>query len=728
MPSAPSRGTPAAAEYQKALDLKNHKPAARYLSEKFETLLLLNLSPFQTSPATDGPQTGLFCPGLSTEQFDFLTLGKKETLLPSQLSPLKLKVIEFLNIAGFDDEELYFPYVIAAGLDTGSQLINLGEDGLKKLNINLDQKEIQDSGDTKSKVTKPNDQGIRVVKKLYRLYLGSREERISPVKASLKTRILSILSKSLLAINADVASPTAIRSVIEDGLLGANPEFNVKFRTAVFSFIVHLTRLGSEGLIEEIGSNIVESIRLWIYADGWPRSDNAQSNLTMNQLRSQGYISIGLLCRRESSIVTMNDLQILRFLLSAVRGEQKELSSSAQEAISSLLPCFSSINSSQRNEVKNLVLQSMIEDKDMTGWSSYLKIANRALSFQDPTRIWMCLLASVTADIDLPDHSKDLVEDGRKALHPYWFKILSPKLHLVKNATQKDQTETETDENADQMDIDEESVLDQYAIPDFGELLESLVSISDQMPRAFDITTSPHKKLHGIPIVILPQVVSLLRSILLLDAMKSTTQNTSLESNGGPDEALTVDGDWEDKISSALATSDSIRSTVHNYIKSHTGTEEFFTLLLDALFHGSISSGSSGDVLLEFFPLLPTSIIQTLVMKARQNQWLDLGRLVWSSKQSEREIGAYLLGTLRALDTTAITDDVEESWETIHVERILGWESCTAQVFLILPYFEYMNRTDYLIGIEQDSWIYASDIKFSCPSEYGCRRHAEVRY
>ncbi|KAK6507082.1 proteasome component M29, variant 2 [Arthrobotrys musiformis] len=686
LPPPPARGSPAAAEYRQLLSLEHHERAAAFLSQKFEDLLLLTLTPFQSA----GTGTGLSCPGLSAEQFEFLTLGKKETFSHSRLSSTKQRVLEFLAVAGFSDKNLYFPLLVAAGSDSGSQLINLGEDGLKRLNVDLDHLEISDTAKPDEKVTKPNETGVYIIRKLYSLYLGSPETKTPPARASLKSRILSILSKSILALKEETVSPAKVQRLVEEGLLGDNPEYNFKFRSSVFAFLVHVTRLGGDGLIQTVGYAIVENIRTWIYADGWPRSTSVNNSQLSNHLRSQGYITIGLLARRVPVFIVQNDLQILRFLLSAVRGETKEMKSSAEEAISSILPCFSLMTESQRRDVKELSFQSLLEDDDTSGWGSYLKIANRASSFGDPVRIWMCLLACATAVAGSSEASRDLVDDGRKALHPYWFGILHPRAKLPGKNTFEDGVSTDSDK----MDVDQEEL--ENGKVKFKPLLTYLLSKDARLPKAFETRVTAAKSIYGVPNFVLPEMVDFLRNVLLINCLDDGASQGQSESQGAED-ALLVDGDWDNRISSELATSDRMRSSVRLYIQNTDVTADYFELLLRALLDTS-DAATFGHILMEFFPLLSWQILERLLGISSQNQWAELSKMAWQGKRAERETASYLLGTFKALETSSDEAQTKE-WLDLHVSRITAWETCPTtesnrthgSIIAISYYFSRLN-------------------------------------
>ncbi|EWC46169.1 hypothetical protein DRE_04547 [Drechslerella stenobrocha 248] len=696
LPAPPKRGSPTAAEYQAALDIGHHEKAAAFLSQKFEDLLLLTLTPFQSVPAgSDATIAGLTCPGLSAEQFEFLTNGPKDSFSHSQLASLKHRLIEFLAVAGFSDENLYLPLLAAAGSDSGSQLVNLGEDGLKKLSINLDLLEIPDPARVDKKAKMRNEAGIHILQRLFDLYLGIPAPRTPPVRVTLKVRIINVLSKSLLALKPEVIPPQKIQSVVEEGL-SENPEYNFKFRSSVFSFLVHLTRLGGDGLIENIGYEIIENVQRWIHTDGWPRSTSVNISQATRPLRSQGYITIGLLSRRVPKFVVLNNLMVLRFLLSAVRGESKDMRSSAEEGISSILPSLSSMLRSQRDEVKNLSFQSLLDDDDVSGWSSYLKIANRVSEFGDPVRIWMCLLACATSAITSTETSRDLVDEGKKALHPYWFDVLHPKSAPTSQSIP--QTTSGADEGADRMDLDMERTEEHSSNkPVFRLLLNYLLSKGHQIPKAFNSRILSITTIQGVPTIILPEMVSFLRNILLTNALDHGLESRGDSESKAASEGLELDADWDDKLSSELATSDQMRSFVRSYIKDSEDVSRYFELLLLGLLQTSDAS-VYGKTLMEFFPMLSWQALQQLLLISSKNNWTELSRLSLQGKRAERETASFLAGTLMALDVSQ-EERFREEWSNLHINRIANWETCAtsdsgkthSSILTIAYYFSHLN-------------------------------------
>ncbi|KAJ6262387.1 hypothetical protein Dda_3195 [Drechslerella dactyloides] len=501
---------------------------------------------------------------------------------------------------------------IQRGLErVSADLVNLGEDGLKKLSIDLDRLEIEDTTKPDEKVMRRNDAGIVILQRLYDLYLGIPEPQTPPVKPSLKVRIVNILFKSLLALKPEVVAPEKVQQVVEEGL-SENPEYNFKFRSSVFSFLVHLTRLGGDDIIKTIGYSIIENIQRWIHDDGWPRSTSANINQASRPLRSQGYVTIGLLSRRVPDFVVLNDLQILRFLLSAVRGETKDMRSSAEEAISSILPGLSLINQSERNKVKGLAYENLLDDSDTSGWN-----------------------------------------EGKKALHPYWFSVLHP---TSSNKETGPLANLDPDADVDKMDVDSEPIEEQHVDkPVFDSLLRYLLSESSQTPKAFKIGLVSMKSIHGVPTMILPEMAAFLRTVLLTNAL-----DQGLAHQDNAEETLALDGDWDDKISSDQDAS------------------RYFELLLMGLLQAPSAS--------------------QLLQISSKNKWAEISRLSLQGKRTERETASFLIGTLVALDDSN-DEEFEKEWIDLQITRISNWESTTASdsskthgsILAIAYYFSHLN-------------------------------------
>lgn len=149
----PLRGSKEDDELRTTLGLGDQDAA--FLSTWFGKLLLLQI----TRPSSPEAAGSLRCPGLSVEDYKFLTLqGKPDAWDPSadaglNLTESKALVVRFLASGMFKDEEKFYPALFASA-DTNSRISEVGEDTLKRVMLS---KDLEDS---------------KLVETLFELYFG----------------------------------------------------------------------------------------------------------------------------------------------------------------------------------------------------------------------------------------------------------------------------------------------------------------------------------------------------------------------------------------------------------------------------------------------------------------------------------------------------------------------------------------------------------------------------
>jgi proteasome component ECM29 len=150
----PLRGSKEDDELRSTLGLEDEDAA--FLSQWFGKLLLLQI----VRPNSPEAASSLRCPGLSIEDYKFLTLqGKPDAWDPSSdaglnLTESKALVVRFLASGMFKDDEKFYPALFASS-DTNSRISEVGEDTLKRVMLS---KDLDDS---------------KLVETLLELYFGS---------------------------------------------------------------------------------------------------------------------------------------------------------------------------------------------------------------------------------------------------------------------------------------------------------------------------------------------------------------------------------------------------------------------------------------------------------------------------------------------------------------------------------------------------------------------------
>ncbi|KAF2792718.1 major component of the proteasome [Melanomma pulvis-pyrius CBS 109.77] len=412
----PPRGSKEDDELRSTLDLDNDDAA--FLSLWFGKLLLFGIVRQNTPEAAASPK----CPGLSSEEYKFLTLqGKPDAWDPStsaglNLTESKALVTRFLASGMFSDDEKFLPALFASA-DTNSRISEVGDDILKRATL---AKDLEDP---------------KLIEALLALYFGSTtQDGALPVKIPLRIKIMGVLTKSI----ACTSYPKEIAKMVEEGLL--SPELNIttrttagreasKFRSAIFSLVNFVARHGSANSLSTVAESLVGNLRGFIQDQGWPSPDSDQDM----ELRGYGYETIGLLAKAApEKILVEPTLSLLEWLFRSLQEDAsgKDVAVSIEEALSSVLGAFTkpfdgSIHHKFRQVLLKYSTSSLPSQPDSTDKFSrstrYVatRFANRCLPFDDVLARWIDVLAVSGGS----NERHEVVEEGRKGLDPYWFRM-----------------------------------------------------------------------------------------------------------------------------------------------------------------------------------------------------------------------------------------------------------------------------------------------------------------
>ncbi|KAF2645479.1 major component of the proteasome [Massarina eburnea CBS 473.64] len=409
----PPRGSKEDDELRSTLGIEDSD--SLFLSNWFGKLILLTLVRQSNAEASSSTR----CPGLSAEEYKFLTLqGKPDAWDPStdaglNLTEAKALVTRLLASGMFTDDEKFLPALFASA-DTNSRISEVGEDTFKRVIIS---KDMEDSN---------------MVEMLLRLYFGSTAPDGSlPVKVPLRIRILGVLSKSV----ACTTYPKEIARIVEEGLL--SPDLNPtskttagreasKFRSAIFALVNFVARRGSSEHLSTVAEGLVGNLRAFLQDQGWPTPDHDQDM----ELRGYGYETIGLLAKAAPEKILLEpSLDLLRWLFRSLREDAsgKDVAVSIEEALSSVLGVFSKpFDESIRPKFRQLLLKYSASGATHANRSDQLirstryvatRFSNRCLPYSDVLARWIDILAVSGG----AGERHEVVEEGKKGLDPYWF-------------------------------------------------------------------------------------------------------------------------------------------------------------------------------------------------------------------------------------------------------------------------------------------------------------------
>lgn len=424
----PARGTKEDVDLREKLGLSDKTDDAIFVATWLGKLILFGIS-----------QAGATrCPGLNTEDCRFLQLyGKKETWTPNAIGGLNLletKVVsaKFLASGAFVDTERFLPALFASA-DPNSRLSDIGDDILKRATSAV------------------SFEDTILVQQLYEIYLGTRgAEGSLPARVPLQTKILAILCKSKLAssfvpqssqiVQEGLAAPKSAQQDTSTSLPRKGLEAS-KLRGQIFAFTNWLARISSPADLNAFAPGLVTQLRAYIENQGWPRYNTETSIPSAGELsaRALGYESIGLLTGAcADKLLLEPELDLLRWLFVSLSEDpsSKDVSISIEQALSSVLGAFGAdLSPDLESSLTSLLLHHMglnpLDPSDIEGSNSNIvrstrfvavRFANRCLPYRSTTARWIDILA---IDGGASERS-EVLEEGRKGLDPYWYRMLNP--------------------------------------------------------------------------------------------------------------------------------------------------------------------------------------------------------------------------------------------------------------------------------------------------------------
>lgn len=560
------------------------------------------------------------CPGLSTEDVDFLCLhGKKDVWKPNvgglNLVETKVRAAKFLASGAFVDTERFLPALFASA-DPNSRLSDVGDDMLKRV------------------IPAVSLEDPKLLENLFKLYLGTRGNNGSlPASPPLQTKILGLLCRSKQAASFITQSIQIIKeglAPLEDhGPPGRNQPLKQglelsKIRDQLFVFTNWLARSSSASQLEAFAPALTGQLRDYIESQGWPIY-NHQGSSGIGDLASRryGYESTGLLaaaCPRQ--LLLEPDLDLLRWLFDSLGCDPsgRDTSISIEQALSSVIGAFSTnLNSEIEAPLTDLLIYQMglrIGEVQGSGYKvvrstrfTSVRFANRCLPFRSIKARWIDILA-IGDDVE---GRNEVIEEGKKGLDPYWHENsnLSTGLDLVGQE-------------------DDKHSLDR--LPDFEGLVTQYYGASED----WDVSRTDNRR---IPSPKAFDAASMFcRSVLI---------HRALSSSGA---APTIDATWERKLGSLIVSDVDARQKLRKYLASMTGTHsggiDPLQLFFRALFISITEpvdriSGQCAECLLELCALSPDAALSTFALRAA-----SLRNAIFSTDQTLRAAASNIFGIL----------------------------------------------------------------------------------
>lgn len=644
----PPRGSEEDRQLKQRLGLSDED--TKFLSHWLGKLLLL-------TPAAAESR----CPGLSLDEYAFLNKGSSpsETWNPAipgglNLTESKVTALRLLSSGAFADIQRFLPSLVASADTNSTTLADLGDETLKRLAIDLE------------------DQ--TVVDQLYGLYFGSAEPNgAPPVRPPLQLKILVFLGKSIKATE----NTQRIVKLIEDGLLSdavrsAQGLQASKLRTQIFTFITWVVRMGSPSDLKQIAPKLIGGLRDFIESQGWPSPGASGQRLPATDLNLRGlaYESMGIMVPKvDFQLRDEARVNLVRWLFTSLSADDSgpQIFVSIDQALGSILnSSFDSQDKDFQDQLRPfLVSQMSLQPGDETpgGFNvirgvqyAAVRFANRFLPFNDVVARWVDLMAIAKGS----ERQQELVEEGKKGLHPYWFRHLNPtkdKKWFAASTAQKHDTSW-------------------FDFPSFTEANRFLLGPEEP----HNLTTpSESRRLSGPYRNAFVAAIAFLRNLLLSEAFRAA------------DIEIEMDEDWDYKLEVRLSASDEARSAVRQYAR-RSAKESVFVFLQAILAQKDLTALRQCGVI-HILSCSSNELVEKLASQAH-----SLMGPIFSNDQDMQGIAARAFGILSS--HPALSDHELEGFVDQLLEASILWNTAVGEAALrvrgaILAFSYLLSRRKY---------------------------------
>ncbi|KAI3144444.1 hypothetical protein CBS147325_5204 [Penicillium roqueforti] len=633
----PSKGSEEDQRLKARLGLSDED--SQFLSFWLAKLLLL----------TPGPKETSTCPGLSPDEYNFLNKGApaNETWNPStdgglNLTETKVTALRFIGSGAFEDPQRFLPSLIASA-DANSRLADLGDETLKRFAVDIENPD--------------------VVQELYDLYFGAGGA--PPARPPLQVKLLVFLGKSIKA----TADPQRILRLIEDGLLSDSARSSQglqasKLRTQIFTFTTWVVRMGAPSDLKKIAPIIIAGLRDFIQSQGWPSPAASGQKLPTTDLNLRGlaYESIGIMVPKvdftlQAGAVENFEFDLVRWLFASLSADDSnsQIFVSIDQALGSILnSSLDSHDKTFQDQLRPFLVRLMsMQPGDIepdTGFRAVrgvqyaaVRFANRFLPFGDVVARWIDLMAIARG----PERQQEIVEEGRKGLHPYWYRLLNPAKDGKWSASSA-------------APVQDESWFD---FPKFDEATRFLLGSGGQEEHLNVQALSASQLLSGPYKGSFMPAISFLRNTLLWEAFSASGVAADLEQ------------DWDYKLEVLLSTSVEARSAVRNYIRE--SAKESVLAFLSGTLEGLVTGEREGlrqcgIHFVEICSLAPNDVVQHLISRAS-----SLMEPICSNNQDNQGITARAFGIL--VSHPAFSEEQLKSFITQLTATIQSWNTAVGQ-------------------------------------------------
>jgi proteasome component ECM29 len=604
----------------------------QFLSLWFGKLILL-------SPGGEDSRT---CPGLSPSEYKFLNRDSspEETWDPSKgdglnLTETKVAVMRFLASGAFTNSDRFLPAVIASA-DSNSRLAEIGDDILKRFN--------------------PDMEDPQVVEQMYRLYFGTEgSDGAPPVRIPLQVKILSLLGRS---VKATTYTDRIIR-LLDQGLFSDAAKSTQglqasKLRSQIFAFTTWVVRMGAPSDLELIAPKAITGLKEFVESQGWPDPGVSGQKLPHAALGLRGlaYESIGILApklgRRThgegDDSETDLDMDLLIWLFTSLGSDASspEIFVSIEQALGNILNAFAGVSNEETQQRLCTFLLSRMrtrpgQEDPSTGFKivrstrfAAVRFANRCLPYGDSTARWIDLIAVGGGH----DGAREIVEEGRKGLHPYWYRMLNPS----KDGTGTVPPSTDVERNP------------RYEFPKFHDM----TIVFGKLPELVHPRQPPPEYAEAfVPFV------KFQRHLLLWEAFSRARI------------PVQIDEEWEHRLDTLLLSNEPARSALREYIQN--SNHEVMCLFLGSALTGLLSKDGAvaadcGTDFVHVSSLTSNEVLTSLVDRAPSL----LDRIYSTNDHATQNVAARAFGLLAS--HAALPESECHRLHNELVDRVASWK------------------------------------------------------
>lgn len=402
----------------------------------------------------------------------------------------------------------------------------------------------------------------------------------------------------------------------------------MKLRSAIFTYINFVARLGSKETLHAIASRVVSRLRDFIEHQGWPKPGLSEDLVS----RAYAYEVIGLLAKAgPRSLLVEEDhttFDVLRWLFDSLARDASgnSITVSIEESLSTILGAMGryELRKDEQEVLESLLIDQMTQSGDLernqrlrsTRYVA-VRFANRCLPYESVKARWVDILA-----IGAARDRAEVREEGERGLSPYWYRMLNG-------------SNVGTEHTAIEFPAFEAAT---------EEFFMNQTSITSHDP---NVIARRAKDIHESSFA---ATTAFVRRLLVQRALQAA------------DIPLNIDSEWERRLDSMVESDLPARDAVKAHIaKLYDSHAPHVDLLACVLFECVTAKTAPADSdLVEFLALSPNDLV-----KARLGRTRSLLPIIKSNNHGRRLTAAHCFGILASHQNANISGAISDLLDTV---------------------------------------------------------------